>query len=187
MKKFKSHPDKTEFDSVVRSLPREVLVDIYNENPKIVNFDKSLEATLFYSWAGGIYNNANDKIYLRGDENFNAMIFAHELGHAIANTKTGPDGAATWGVVDEKFTETYEKELQAFYEAGLTQEDCYGASSPQEAFAEAYALLTVPSQTKELDYKYLETYFPETILQAQRVLEETRELGQEERGRKVKS
>lgn len=216
--------DKDKIAAVMSKLPAEALMDLYNENITFGNFYEDELHESFDEEVAAFYRPSEEKIYLRNDR-VNSQIIMHELGHAIDYKRKTSE--STSGIIfnwndylsttnrDDEFSGIFDEELEEFKKAGYSDSDCYGATSAEEAFAEAYVTMYGPEsvavlQSKSVNtssstmtyafeeqynnnlnisadtrYGYLLQYFPRTLCEAERLLNEARQLPQEKRGEAI--
>ena len=172
----------------IKKLPPQALADLYNENVLLDILERHDCDTVAPDTTAHYHRDEDgDKVYVIED-NFTAVIFAHELGHVIDDFLSTPSNAAESPV--PQFVETFNREKEAFFrdveldEEFLSPGLFYGMQNATEAFAEIYTLITFPElAATSIRYDILQHYFPETIAEAKNYLEFVRALPQEHRRR----
>ena len=155
---------KIKFKQVLQTIPAEVIIDMYNED----NIDYSDKINRAF------YRPANDSVNI-GNYAINMRTLVHETGHALDYGDVA--GIINLSMAQDNFgiMAMYNKELQAFIDAGNVKYDERGGrENPKiigevknyvtwnicEMVAETYCLLMLGDTTCR---ECIENYFPQTM------------------------
>ena len=179
---------KSRMRRLFQELPGEVLADLAVEC-KTINDGSDIKK----NHAGAYYDPASDDITIEvnEDENIiNALMFVHELGHAIDNLGKkifngyASKNSAEFKKVFEEEKAKYKASGHALYEEtkdnALSNVGNYATCNEIEMFAECYALITIGRCSSEA---MLLEYFPKTIRMAKKMLNQIRNMSDEDRSR----
>ena len=163
----------------IKLLPAEVLVDIANEVNFVYDdeYFKRRNSNNVFEEIVGRYSPKHNNISLANVNTTNLDDIVHELGHALDymgiffNTSSFKE--------EEEFNKTFEKELQAYIDAGHEQFASnnrisglpYCTKSITEMFAECYTLLMLGKCIDEYSANIIEEFFPDTLANVKKHME----------------
>ena len=183
-KNFPKQEDKEKLKEVLKELPAELLVDLVNEIDEIVPAGEE---------EYGVFDSSTNVLTLTLDENAK-YILVHELGHGVETINKDINGvnvniSSLENLVntDEKFSETYHKELNDFFEAykeATGKEHSWAKYETEVGPSEIAATYFVLKSLGESDTDFAEIMaenMPETMKKLDEIFAECRQKSDSER------
>ena len=183
-KNFPKSEDKEKLKEVLKELPAELLVDLTKEIEEIIPAKEG---------EYGVFNSSTNVLTLTLDDNAK-YILVHELGHGVETINKDINGvnvniSSLENLVntDEKFSETYHKELNDFFEAykeATGKEHSWAKYETEVGPSEIAATYFVLKSLGESDTDFAEIMaenMPETMKKLDEIFAECRQKSDSER------